>query len=63
MSIYSNEALIEDLKQFTRSLSQAEFEALAQWLDAKASMIYAAGYQAGINEPVTASSSPTDETP
>jgi hypothetical protein len=52
MTIYSNEALIEELKQFTHSLSQAEFKALAQWLDAKASMIYAAGYQDGINEPL-----------
>ena len=62
MTIYCDEALIEDLKQFTRSLSQAEFEALTQWLDAKASMIYTAGYQDGIEEPVTASSSPNDET-
>jgi hypothetical protein len=51
MAIYSNEALIDELRQFTRALSQTEFEALAQWLDAKASMIYAAGYQDGINEP------------
>ena len=61
MTIYSDEALIDELRQFTRSLSQAEFEALAQWLDAKASMIYAAGYEDGLNEPATDSSSRTDE--